>query len=111
MKITFQKSTLKNPNPYRNRTTGNLGFRYIVSGTSEELTKYKSIQGDFYRETETKEPLFFSKRLIGIKAEMNLNQDGTKFYPDTTELDMYANLEEQWGATIANQKMAELKAA
>src|ERR1700749_3933143 len=111
MKITFQKSTDKSPNPYRSRSTGNLGYRYTVEGTPEELSKYKASKGEFYRESEAKEPLFFSNRLLGLSAELKPNQDGTKFYADTTELDMYASLESQWGPTIATQKMAEMKTA
>ena len=117
MKITFEKSTDKKPNPYRNRTTGKLGYVYVVSGTPEELAAYKKSKGfvdannpGFYRENASGQPLWFEKESIGLTAELKLNAEGTKFYADTTEDDMFATFCKKGGVEYAKMKMAELKA-
>lgn len=67
---------------------GTSTFRYIVQGTKEELSQYKTVQGANYREDETtKEPLFFSIRRYNDNTELALRRDGTRFYAVTELLE------------------------
>lgn len=112
MKITFKQPTDKKPNPYRNRTTGKLGYIYNVSGTPEELAEYKKIKGAFYREDEdTKIPMHFEKEFIGASAPLVKNQDGTKYYANTGEEEIFAALCKKGGLEYAEAEMSKLKKA
>ncbi len=112
MKITFKPATEKSPNPYRNRTTGKLGYIYNVSGTPEELAEYKKMKGDFYREDAvTKVPMHFEKEFIGVSAPLIKNQDGTKWFANTGEQDIFAELCKKGGLEYAEAEMSKLKKA
>lgn len=112
MKITFKPSTAASPNPYRNRTTGKLGYIFNVSGTPEELAEYKKSKGDFYREDkETKTPLHFENSFIGVEAPLIKNQDGTRWFANTGEQDIFAELCKKGGIEYANNEMTKLKKA
>lgn len=100
-------------NPYRKREADakgnfNLVYVYNVKGTPEELTEYKKVNPKAITDSKTNEVLFFTTRFVGKSADLNKTETG--YFVDTRELDMFASLEKQWGATIAAQKMAELKA-
>lgn len=74
------KITLKNG--YRSES-GNPTFVYFVEGTSEELKKFKSIQGDNFREDEeTKKPLYWAPEKYDKPMELKFNYTGTKCYID-----------------------------
>lgn len=112
MKITFKPSTNANPNPYRNRTTGKVGYIYNVSGTAEEIAEYKKLKGDFYREDSvTKTPLHFENSFIGVEAPLIKNAKGDKFFANTGEQDIFAELAKKGGMEYAHAEMAKLKKA
>lgn len=58
-------------------------FRYIVTGTDQELEEYKSIQGDGYRENEQGQPLWFSVNYIGQRTTLGISQAGNVFADDS----------------------------
>ena len=112
LKVTFKPTTEKSPNPYRNRTSGKLGFIYTVSGSEAEIAEYKTLKGDFYREDkDTKVPMHFEKEFIGVEAPLIKNQDGTNFFANTGEQDIFAALCKKGGLEYANNEMAKLKKA
>lgn len=101
-------------NPYRKRTPDasgnyNLCYVYNVEGTPEEIAAYKAANPKAVTDEKTSKALYITTRFVGKSCIMAKSEKG--FFPDTRDLDMYANLEEQWGPTIAAQKMAELKTA
>ena len=81
---------------------GNTVFRYIVKGTPAELLEYKAIKGENHREdTILKEPLFFSTRYAGNKAELRKTSDGKDVVVDDTEMVMFQSLVAQYGIDTA----------
>ena len=67
---------------------GTTTFRYTVQGTDTELSQYKEVQGENYREDETtKEALFFSIRRYADSTPLKLRRDGKKFYAETELLE------------------------
>ena len=101
MKITLHKTSPKYIN-----AKGNVVFRYVVSGTEQELADYKAVKGDLYREDkDTKEPLFFTTRGIGAEGNILKTSDGKDFIIDDTEEAMFAALAKQYGVEWACIKM------
>lgn len=84
---------------YRKTGTGTLVFRYKVVGTPAELAAYKKAQGDFYRENEQKEPLFFSINNVGDTCELGISRAG-KVFANTSEIDGIANMVAQHGGNL-----------
>ncbi len=81
---------------------GTTVFRYIVKGTPAELLEYKAIKGENHREdTILKEPLFFSTRFAGKKAELRKTSDGKDVVVDDTEMVMFKSLVAQYGIDTA----------
>ena len=75
MKITLKSG-------YRSES-GNPTFVYFVEGTTEELKKFKSVQGDNFREDEeTKKPLYWAPEKYDKPMELKFNYTGTKCYID-----------------------------
>lgn len=57
---------------------------YTVEGTKEELALYKEKQGAYYAEdTKTNKPLFFSSKLMGQSADVQMSAKGNLFVPET----------------------------
>lgn len=113
MKIEFTPlSEYRKVNPYRKESTGNLCYVYNVKGTPAEIEEYKKHNPKAITDSNTKEVLFITTRFVGKTADLgkSVKADGAiSYFVDTRELDMRANLEKQWGATIAAEKMAEFK--
>ena len=84
-------------------------FRYVVTGTQEELQKYEEIKGEYHRTNEDGEPLFFSQNFLGQTCELKFTLEGDKVYPDTSELDIAKNLISQNEGALATE-MAKLVA-
>lgn len=84
-------------------------FRYVVTGTQEELQKYEEIKGEYHRTNEDGEPLFFSQNFLGQTCELKFTLEGDKVYPDTSELDIAKNLISQNDGALATE-MAKLVA-
>lgn len=51
-------------------------FVYTVDGNAETLREFKESQGSYYRETEAKEPMYFSRRIIADGSELVLTASG-----------------------------------
>ncbi len=86
-------------------------FVYAVTGTTAELAKFKEAQGEHYRESEEKEPLYFSNKYVGEEAKLIITSKG-KVVPDTSETDKAASLAKQYGgdfgSAIANALAAKI---
>lgn len=106
MEITFVKNRT---NPYTSRN-GNPTFVYHVTGTPEELAEYKKSKGDFYKEDKdaANAPLFFTTSACGNTAKLVKTSKG-EFVADMTKEKIFASLEEQFGTTIAKEKIAEMQ--
>ena len=93
MKITSTRSyTSKN---------GNKVFVYSVSGTKEELAKFKSAMGDNYRQAEDGTPLWFTTRSAGNSAELIITPNG-KVIADMSAFDQAASLAKQYGGNLGD---------
>lgn len=78
---------------------GNKTFVYAVSGTKEELEKYKAAQGENYREAEDGTPLWFTTRSVGTSGELIITTNG-KIVPDMSAFDNAASLAKQYGGNL-----------
>ena len=85
-------------------------FRYVVTGTKDELQKYEEIKGEYHRTNEAGDPLFFSQNFVGQSCELKFTLEGDKVYPDTSELDIAKNLISQNDGALATE-MAKLVAS
>ena len=96
--INFQRSYRK-----AGKTPGapsRLTFVYLVSGTAEQLSQYRDVQGAFLREDEKGQALFFTTRYAGETATIVLNHAGDDYYVDNTAMDKQASLVEQYGGNL-----------
>ena len=66
-------------------------FRYLVSGKPEELAQYKTAQGDFFRENEEGNAMYFTQNYIGDHISLGITSKG-KVYADTAPLDKINSL-------------------
>lgn len=87
-------------------------FVYKVSGPQVLLDKYKEIQGTFFRpDTETGEPLYFTKMYMGDKGTLILT-DNNKIVPDMSKYEKAASLCEQFdgvfGQTLAQRLVSDI---
>lgn len=90
---------------------GNKTFVYTVSGSKEQLEKYKAAQGENYREAEDGTPLWFTTRSVGASGELIITTTG-KIVPDMSAFDNAASLAKQYGgnlgAELAKHAVAQL---
>lgn len=77
-------------------------FRYLVSGTQEELKQYKAAQGEFYRENDEKVPMFFSPNFTGNNISLGITSKG-KVYADTSSLDKVNSLVSRYPGVLGEQ--------
>lgn len=82
-------------------SNGIVMFRYIVSGTEEQLAAYKKAQGDYYRENEEGQPMFFTPRFISDNLNLLISSKG-KVFADTAELDKLNSLVNQYPGALGN---------
>jgi len=98
---------------YRSKK-GNVTFVYQVGGTPDALAEYEDVQGEFYRESEEKFPLYFTTRFFGKKGTLIITPN-KKVVPDMSKFDMASSLSEQYGGNLgqalANSAAAELMGA
>lgn len=78
---------------------GNKVFVYSVSGTKEQLEKFKAAQGENYREAEDGTPLWFTTRSVGDAGELIITTTG-KIVPDMSAFDNAASLAKQYGGNL-----------
>ena len=62
---------------------GNIQFVYTIESTApkaedkaKELAEYKSSRGEYYRENEAKEPLYFSQRICNVGDQLTKTTKG-----------------------------------
>ena len=96
--LTIQKKV----NEYR-KPTGPV-FVYSLKGTKEEIAEYKAAQGENYRESDSKEPLFFSRTVLTSGQELLKTRAGR--FVITTDLEA----ESQKAAELEQAELAKLKA-
>ncbi len=102
LNATFQRS-------YKSKK-GNTTFVYVVTGSEANLAKYKTIQGDFYREDEaSKKALFFTTRFVGDNVSLIITPND-KIVPDMSEFEKANSLASQFGGNLG-QALAQSAAA
>lgn len=83
---------------YRNKK-GHLVFVYSVTGPAAELERYKTAQGEFYREDEDGAPVYFSSKYVGESTKLIITSKD-KVIPDTSEFDKAASIITQYGGDL-----------
>ncbi len=87
---------------YRSKA-GNTVFRYLVTGSDDELLQYQEAQGTNYRESDDKEPLFFTTRFTGDNIDLIITNDGKKVIADTSKFDKAASMAAQYGGNLGQE--------
>lgn len=101
--------TAKFARNYRSKK-GNSVFKFIVTGSVEEIEAYKTAQGQNYREEDiTKEPLFFTP-IFQAKVLTLLITPNNKVVVDNTEIAAVESMIEN-ATGIYQQELAKLAAA
>lgn len=86
---------------YRKKDTGNRVFRYVVSGTQQELDLYAECVGDnLVMDDTTGKPLYFTTRYIADDINLIVTSE-KKVVTDDTELSKLQSLVEQYGIDVA----------
>ena len=87
---------------YRKKVTGNIVYRYIVSGTAEELALYKKAAGENYRENDKGQPFFFTTKVLAKNLDLVATRDMSSIFADTSETDNLINLVNQNTGKVAD---------
>ena len=86
---------------YRSKN-GNVTFVYSVTGSDENLEKYRGIQGDYHRQDDaTGKDLWFTTRCIGKSGSLIITQNNN-IVPDMSEYDQAASLAAQYGGNFGD---------
>ena len=91
---------VKSIRTYRSKN-GNPTFVYSVAGQKADLEAFKKAQGDYYRESEGGEPLWFTTRFIGEEGKLLITSNGN-IVPDMSEYDKQASLVAQYGGNFGD---------
>lgn len=97
MKIKLQRS-------YRSKN-GNAVFVYTVNGNSSDLEAYRTAQGEYYKEDDNGNPLWFTTRCVGQSGTLIITTNGN-IVPDMSAFDQAASLAAQYGGNFG-QTLAE----
>ena len=98
--ITMLKA--KKIRSYTKAGTGNTVFVYAVSGTPEELARYKEAQGANYKEDENGNPLFFTTNFAGDSCDLIITQKN-KVIADMSDFAAAASLSKQFGGNLGQE--------
>lgn len=95
---------------YYRKSASSTVFRFVVSGTPEELATYKEIQGDNYRtDNVTGKPLYFTTRYfddtIKLVVTSNPETGDKRIVADDSELVKLQNLINNFGADTVKLAM------
>jgi hypothetical protein len=82
--------------------SGNTVFVYGVTGTAEELARYKEAQGANYKEDENGNPLFFTTNFAGDSCELIITQKN-KVIADMSDFAAAASLSKQFGGNLGQE--------
>ncbi len=93
MKVNYLRS-------YKNKK-GHTVFVYGVTGSEAQLASYKEAQGEFYREDDESNPIWFSSKFVGDTAKLIITSNG-KVVADTSEFDKAASMVAQYGGNLGN---------
>lgn len=94
MKIRFARG-------YRKEGTGTKVFVYTVTGNQEELEAYKVSQGEYLKEDEKGNPLYFTTNFAGQNAKLLISSKG-KAVVDMSAFEQMASLVEQFDGKFAD---------
>lgn len=98
MKIKFTRSYKKLDKNNKAVTV----FVYSVSGSEEMKESFKVAMGDFYREDESGNPLWFSTRCVGNSGSLMITSNG-KVVADMSQFDQAASLAAQYGGNLGEE--------
>lgn len=86
-------------------------FRYRIpkGQNADALEAYADVQGSYLREDEeTGDYFFFSTKFSGDKAELIINTESGKCYPDMSAMRKAASLAKQFGSVVGAGAAAKL---
>ena len=92
---------------YRSKM-GNTTFRYVVTGTKKELAAYAEAQGEYYREDDDGNPLFFTTRYSGDNVDLIITSVGNVVVDNSTVAKMESIVGQSSG--LIQQELAKLAA-
>jgi len=85
-------------------------YVYTVTGSKEELAKFKAAQGEQFREDEQGNPLFFTQKVLPRSIDLGISTKTNRVFPNTSEMDNINNLANQYKGVLG-QEIARLGAA
>jgi hypothetical protein len=83
---------------YRSKN-GNATFVYVVKGNASDLEAFQVAQGEYFREDDNGQPLWFTTRCIGPEGQLIITTNGN-IVPDMSAFDQAASLAEQYGGNF-----------
>lgn len=88
-------------------------FTYSLTGTAKELEAYKKAKGAYYREDESKAPLYFTTRPLNSETEYTLDAKGYLTAETSAQTQTILNALSSVGSLSLNdlQKYAAMKQA
>ena len=88
-------------------------FTYSLTGTAKELAAYKLAKGTYYREDESKAPLYFTKRPLSSEIEYTMDSAGYLTAATSSQTQVVLNALSSVGQLSLNdlQKYAAMKQA
>lgn len=92
---------------YRSKM-GNTTFRYVVTGTKKELAAYAEAQGEYYREDEDGNALFFTTRYTGDNVDLIITNAGNVVVDNSTVAKMESIVGQSSG--LIQMELAKLAA-
>ena len=101
MRIKLERS-------YRSKK-GNPTFVYGVTGNEADLESYREAQGDFYREDDNGQALWFTTRCVGPQGSLIITTNGN-IVPDMSAFDQAASIAAQYGGNFGAE-LAKMSAA
>ena len=92
---------------YRSKN-GNPTFVYSVNANETDRLAFESAQGDYYREDDKGQPLWFTTRCIGPSGKLIITTNGN-IVPDISAFDQASSLAKQYGGDFG-QELARMSA-
>lgn len=96
---------------YRKKETGNMVFRYMVTGPKVGMEAYEEVQGDYFIEDdESGEVLYFTGRAVVPGSKLVVNTETEKIYVDDSEIQAQASIAAQLGGNLGEAIAKEMAA-
>ena len=80
---------------------GNDTFVYTVDGTPAELAKFKEVKGEYFRDNEKGQALFFTSNYVGETCDLIITTNDN-VVADTSEMKKMASLVKQAGGNLGD---------